>query len=89
MITEGRLMDLEEDGRHAMPMRAELRELAAAYRSRIPGLKITKGDDGVWLHFEAPGGKRAALSINCLAAQRGEIVGSAMIEWADAQEPAT
>lgn len=83
MISEERLVELETLHRYdSHPMRAELAELVAAYR-KAPGLSVSKGDDGAWLHFTAPTGRRAAISVSCLAAERGDIVSSALIEWAD------
>jgi hypothetical protein len=84
MITEERLQELELAPREAMPMKAELRELAAAYRAHIAGLKVTKDSGGHWLHFEAPNGPKASISVEVLAAQRGPIVAQALRGWSDA-----
>lgn len=85
MITEERLQELERDPRDALPFKAELRELAAAYRTHTAGLQATRAGDGTaWLHFEAPSGKKASLSLEVLAAQHGPVVSQAIHEWADA-----
>ena len=82
-ITENRLKELETDGRNAMPLRAELQALVAAYRSHQPGLRVTKRLDGVWLHFEPADGPRASVSLECVAAERPPIVRDAINGWAD------
>lgn len=84
-ITEDRLKELETGGRDAMPMRAELQQLCEAYRNQLHGIHITSNADGTWLHFSSPTGKRAAISLDCLAAERGPIVGQTINEWLSAR----
>lgn len=84
MITEERLQELEAEPRAGMLMRAEMKELAAAYRAHIQGLRVTKNSGGHWLHFEAPNGPKASISVEVLAAQRGPIVAQALRGWSDA-----
>jgi len=81
MIDEDRLRELETDGRRALPMKMELEELVAAYRAKIPGIKVTKGDDGAWVHFETASGKRAAISIEVMAGNRVDLVARTLREW--------
>lgn len=84
MITTDRLIEIEAAPREAFIAKAEAKELADAYRSRVPGLSVTKGVDGVWLHIEAPSGKRASLSMEALGIQRAGLVGATLLEWTDA-----
>jgi len=51
---------------------------------RVSGLRVTKDAGGAWLHFEAPSGKKAAISLEALGVQRGGLVGTTILEWADA-----
>lgn len=83
MITTERLAEIEAAPREACLLKAEAKELADAYRERVPGLRVTKGADGAWLHFEAPSGKKAAISLEVLGVQRSGIVGATLVEWMD------
>jgi hypothetical protein len=49
----------------------------------IPGLRVTVSEDGVWMHFDAPSGKKGSIDIIALAERRGGICGQAMLEWAN------
>ena len=85
MITKERLAEIEAAPREASIFKAEARELVDAYRAHRPGLRVTKDRDGaVWLHIDAPSGKKAAISLDALAVERGGIVGAALLEWTDA-----
>jgi len=66
MITKERLAEIKADPREACLFKAEAKELADAYRERVPGLRVTNDADGVWLHFEAPSGKKASISLEAL-----------------------
>ena len=83
MIAEERLQELEQDPRGAMPCKAELRELAAAYRAHSRGPKVKRGEDGVWLHFEAQNGKKASIRMEVLIAELGPIVRETIRGWVD------
>jgi hypothetical protein len=49
------------------------------------GMSVTVDADGsVWLHIEAPSGRKASICLDALAVQRGGIVGAALLEWTDA-----
>jgi hypothetical protein len=84
MITPERLAEIEAAPREACLFKAEAKELADAYRERVPGLRVTKGADGAWLHIEAPSGKKAAISLEALGVQRAGLVGATLLEWVDA-----
>jgi hypothetical protein len=58
----------------------------AADAVSIPqGMSVTVDADGsVWLHIEAPSGRKASICLDALAVQRGGIVGAALLEWTDA-----
>jgi hypothetical protein len=83
MITTERLTEIETAPREACIAKAEAKELANAYRERIKGMRVTKNNDGVWLHFESPSGKKAAISMEALGVYRAGIVGATLLEWAD------
>ena len=85
MISTERLAEIEAAPREACIFKAEAKELADAYRAVPRGLRVTKDQDGaVWLHIDAPSGKKAAICLDALAVERGGIVGAALLEWADA-----
>lgn len=85
MITAERLSEIETAPREACIFKAEAKELADAYRFAQTGLQVTKDADGaVWLHISAPSGKKASICMDALAVQRGGIVGTTLLEWADA-----
>lgn len=85
MITTERLAEIETAPREACIFKAEAQELVDAYRAVPRGLRVTKDQDGaVWLHIDAPSGKRAAICLDALGVERGGIVGAALLEWADA-----
>lgn len=84
MITKERLAEIKADPREACLFKAEAKELADAYRERVPGLRVTNDADGVWLHFEAPSGKKASISLEALGIQRGGLVGATLLEWVEA-----
>jgi hypothetical protein len=84
MITTERLAEIEAAPREASIFKAEAKELADAYRERVPGLRVTKGADGAWLHIESPSGKKAAISLEALGVQRAGLVGATLLEWVDA-----
>lgn len=86
MITQDRLAEIESMPREAFIAKAEAKELANAYRERIPGLRVTKGSDGVWLHFTAPSGKMAAINLEVIFYPRGPLVETTVMEWANALE---
>ena len=44
-----------------------------------PGMRLTKSQDGHWLHFKASNGKQAGL---CLENMSSEIVRGALVQWA-------
>lgn len=81
MITEDRLKELESLGSNeAHLFKTELRELVKAYRERP---RVVKNESsGAWLLFGSDG-KRAAISVECLAAGRGPISAAALREWSD------
>ncbi len=84
MITPERLAEIEAAPREACIFKAEAKELADSYRAVPPGLRVTKDQDGaVWLHIDAPSGKKAAICLGALAVDRGGIVGAALLEWTD------
>lgn len=101
MITKERLAEIKADPREACLFKAEAKELADAYRERVPGLRVTNDADGVWLHFEAPSGKKASISLEALGRsmlglspadggaaagiERGGLVGATLLEWVEAQ----
>jgi hypothetical protein len=60
------------------------RDALAAMAQGTPGLRVTVSQDGVWMHFDAPSGKKGSIDIIALAEQRGGICGQAMYEWANA-----
>lgn len=84
MITTERLAEIEAAPREACIFKAEAKELADAYRAHVQGLRVTKDADGVWLHIEAPSGKKAAISMESIGMQRGGLVGATLLEWVDA-----
>ena len=84
MITPERLAEIEAAPREASIFKAEAKELADAYRERVPGLRVTKDADGAWLHIEAPSGRKAAISLEALGVQRAGLVGATLLEWTDA-----
>jgi hypothetical protein len=84
MITNERLAEIEAAPREACIFKAEAKELADAYRERVPGLRVTKGADGVWLHIKAPSGKQASISMEALGMQRAYLVDATLLEWVDA-----
>ncbi len=45
------------------------------------GLHINSGRDGTWLHFSASTGLCASVNVNCMAAERGNIIGGALHDW--------
>ena len=52
---------------------------------RMSGLRVTKDTYGaVLLHIDAPGGKKASISLDAIAMLRGGTVGATLLEWADA-----
>lgn len=53
---------------------------AIQVETSVEGLQITVGRDGVWLHFKADG-KHASLNMNCVAEDKGRIIGSAIGGW--------
>ena len=84
MITTERLTEIETDPREASIFKAEAKELADAYRERVPGMRVTKDDDGAWLHIESPSGKKAAINLEALGVQRAGLVGATLLEWVNA-----
>ena len=87
MIDSDRLNEIELSPRDAYLLKAEAKELADAYRNAVPGLRVTKGIDGAWLHIESPSGRKAAISLEALGIRRGGLVGAILLEWVDALEP--
>lgn len=88
MITPERLAEIEASPREAGIFKAEAKELVDAYRERVPGMRVTKNADGAWLYFEAPSGKKCAISLEALGVQRAGLVGATVLEWLDAFQPA-
>jgi hypothetical protein len=83
MITKERLAQIEFAPREACISNAEARELTDAYRNRVPGFRMAKGQDGAWMQFYAPSGKSAMVSLNALVENRGDIVSQTILEWAN------
>ena len=83
MITPERLAEIETDPRKANIFKAEAKELADAYRERVPGMRVIKGADGAWLQIESPSGKKAAINLEALGVHRAGIVGATLLEWVD------
>ena len=88
MITPERLAEIEASPREAGIFKAEAKELVDAHLERVPGMRVTKNAYGAWLHFEAPSGKKAAISLEALGVQRAGLVGATVLEWVDAFQPA-
>lgn len=84
MITEERLQEMEAAPREACIFKAEMKLLADAYRNRVQGLRVTNDADGVWLHIDAPSGKKASLNMEALGVTRKGLTGAAILEWVDA-----
>lgn len=47
------------------------------------GLSINYGRDGAWLHFSASNGKKASISVNCLAVTYPDSMRDTLFQWAD------
>lgn len=82
MITTERLAEIEATPREAEIFKAEAKALADAYRERVPGLRIERDvNKMVWLHVEAPSGKRAMISMDSVALKCPPIAKAAVLEW--------
>jgi len=47
-----------------------------------PGLQISKGSDGVWLHFKTAAGKHASIHLwSCLGEPKGNIISESLKHW--------
>lgn len=85
MITTERLAEIEAAPREASIFKAEAKELADAYRERLPGLRIERdANQMVWLHIESPTGKKAHISMDGVALKSGPVVQAAVVEWLNA-----
>ena len=85
MITPNRLEEIATTPREASIFKAEAKELVDAYRALPSGARIKRDADGsVWLHVEAPSGKKASICLDVLAVRLGGITCAALLEWANA-----
>ena len=85
MITEERLVEFETEGRNAYPMKAELKELADVYRSRVTGISVTEIEGSMWINFDANTGRKASVTVKRIVEHLGPIVTMAICDWAEAQ----
>ena len=83
MVTNERLTEIEAAPREAYICKAEAKEIVQAYRNHSYGLRVTNNADGVWLHFESPSGKKAAINCEALGIRYAGLTGAAILEWAE------
>ena len=83
LIVDSRLQEMVEAPREAYIAKAEMADLALAYQAYLPGARLQHSSDGVWLHIEAPRGKKCCFALDAIGIERGGLSGNTLLEWVD------